>query len=147
MKYKYLGYAYSDMAGWTDIVKNLLYTLDKVTRPWWFPLWLVNSLYYLSTGNSVVLIRSWFWYNFFENVIRKYILKEYVSITDIKEKWGTLRIYYSGSKLPSDLIDSAIEDSYNVCYNCGKHDNCEIIAVKGWDTNLCKQCKNDLKKK
>jgi len=117
MKYNYLGYTRVNEAGWDTIVSNLLYTIDKITRPWYIPLWSVNTIHYLATGNSIVVIRSKFWNKVWE-WFRSKLLREFVQISDIKEKHGTLRIYHSSTNLVNQLIESTIDYSQSTCFKC-----------------------------
>lgn len=60
----------------------------------------------------------------------------------IKEKWGTLRLYHNG--VPESIFDeiTAWEEKYeklseNICINCGKP--AEYMSV-GWILFYCKDC-------
>ena len=66
--------------------------------------------------------------NFFFNYISKYI--HGLHITDIKEKYGHLRIYYSGDNLVEYIIESGIDYTIDICYICGNKDNkCDNIQI------------------
>lgn len=145
-KYRYLGYTYVDVSGWNKIVNELLDNLDKL-RPWYLPRMLLNIMYYLAYGNSIVITRSRFWARIFDKYIYPKI--NYLRITDIKEKYGTLRIYYNGgNNLVNLLIDCTTLLSESICYECGSYDsNCEIIPINGWYTNVCTKCRIKYNKK
>jgi hypothetical protein len=59
-------------------------------------------------------------------------------ITDIKEKYGSLRLYCNyGSKELYDLIDKYEDLSYNTCIKCGKPATYDSI---GWINPYCEDC-------
>jgi len=59
----------------------------------------------------------------------------------IKEKFGTLRIYSSGSNEETNkLIDAAEAASQDICENCGTK---EGVTLEGrWIRALCPSCRN-----
>lgn len=65
-----------------------------------------------------------------------------VTFDQVKEKWGSIRIYYSGGDDYVDgLIRMAEEMSYKICERCG----CPGSPNKqGWVMTLCDDCKEDL---
>ena len=65
-----------------------------------------------------------------------------VKFDQIKEKFGGLRIYYSGGDYYIDgLISMAEEMSYKTCERCG----CPGTPNKqGWIMTLCDNCREDL---
>ena len=60
-------------------------------------------------------------------------------ITQVKEKFGTLRVYcsYYYSEL-EDLIDKAERESSCTCEQCGEEGY--LKTVGGWDMTLCEKC-------
>lgn len=76
-------------------------------------------------------------------------IKDYpdVEFIQIKEKFGTLRVY-TGS-VPdevSDIIDEMCSRSATVCELCGASGKC--ISHSGWVRCMCEECyKNKTKKK
>jgi hypothetical protein len=61
--------------------------------------------------------------------------------TQIKEKWGQLRIYSAGTtKEMYDLIEQAEKESYKTCEQCGSKENVTIAARPTWILTLCKKC-------
>ena len=65
--------------------------------------------------------------------------RPYFEITQIKEKWGTLRVYTFGEdeKL-SELVNKAESESAYVCEHCGsRHD---IGRTSGYIRTLCRTC-------
>jgi hypothetical protein len=63
-----------------------------------------------------------------------------VKFDQVKEKYGGLRIYYSGG---DDYVDGVVsmadEYSYKVCEVCG---NAGKPNKDGWITTLCDSCRN-----
>lgn len=59
-----------------------------------------------------------------------------VSFSQVKEKYGTLRIYYDGA--PDDLVDIILEwaeqCSRSICENCGE---CGKLYDNGWVAVRC----------
>lgn len=67
-----------------------------------------------------------------------------VKFDQVKEKYGGLRIYFSGGDDYVDGLVSMAEDySYKVCEVCG---NAGKPNKGGWITTLCDNCRNDTKK-
>lgn len=65
---------------------------------------------------------------------------DYFFILQIKEKYGSLRVYSNGA--PSsvhDLINKYESISSHVCYYCGELD-VPILDVFGWYLPICKHC-------
>lgn len=67
--------------------------------------------------------------------------------TQIKEKWGLLRVYYifraenehwDWDKIDK-LIDIAETKSKHTCEHCGSND--DVSQTNGWIKTLCKNCK------
>ncbi len=62
-----------------------------------------------------------------------------IRIDQIKEKFGGLRFYVSGSdKYVDDLISKAEDLSYQTCEFCGSND--DIMHSSGWIVTACKKC-------
>jgi hypothetical protein len=62
-----------------------------------------------------------------------------VEFTQVKEKFGSLRVYYSGGdNYIDDLIYFAEDLTTEVCAVCGSNQNVE--STNGWITFLCKNC-------
>ena len=63
-----------------------------------------------------------------------------VKFDQIKEKFGGLRIYFSGGDdYVEGIIDMAEEMSYKICEVCG---NSGKPNKGGWITTLCNNCRN-----
>jgi hypothetical protein len=64
---------------------------------------------------------------------------ESLYFTDIKEKWGLLRVSIgAGPEAAYDAIDEAEDESGGVCEDCG--DPGTTKAVNGWYRTTCKEC-------
>ncbi len=144
--YLYMGYTYTGtIGGWENHTKELIYNLDKLVRPCYLPKFILNLLYYLAFGNFVWYVRNKFFYKFWNKHIQHRICD--LHITDIKEKWGNLSIYYTGDLPIQILIDGYVEESNNICYECGTtSQKCKKIYINGWLTNICDKCESKLKK-
>lgn len=71
--------------------------------------------------------------------------EEKIYITQIKEKYGTLRIYVSyGTDELFNMIDKAEEESAHTCEFCGTKEN--VGQTTGWITTLCHDCIKNLSK-
>lgn len=94
------------------------------------------------------------WYKLIEPVYE--YIKEYnkdkkeedqICFTQIKEKWGLLRIYVNfGTKELYKLIDEAEEKSANVCEYCGSEENVGMRETV-WLTTMCIDCIKEIVKK
>jgi hypothetical protein len=61
--------------------------------------------------------------------------------TQIKEKFGGLRVYYyGGNEYTRGLVGMAESWSYNTCEKCGEKGKPD---KKGWIMTLCDNCKKD----
>ena len=70
------------------------------------------------------------------------VLPEDVRIAQIKEKYGSLRLYsYGASEEIDDLIIEAERESSVTCELCG--DPAVTDWDRGWVTTLCEKCKSD----
>lgn len=73
-----------------------------------------------------------------------------IVITQIKEKWGTLRFYVNNAPQEIyDMISKAEERSQVVCEDCG-YENPEKVRtafIGGWARTICDRCRQNLKNK
>lgn len=61
------------------------------------------------------------------------------AVTDVKEKFGTLRIYISSAPPPFyDTLDHIEEKSALVCEYCGN--SAETRDIGGWYKTICDAC-------
>ena len=66
---------------------------------------------------------------------------EPVEFTQIKEKYGLLRIYYQGGNdMVADIINRAEQESAITCEECGSKE--KVKQSKGWIYTECKLCRN-----
>ncbi len=64
--------------------------------------------------------------------------------TSVKEKFGTLRVYYnhneSDRKLLDEIIRNAQKESRITCDKCGIKDNVSLHVISGWHMTRCNKC-------
>lgn len=64
-----------------------------------------------------------------------------VQATQVKEKFGGLRFYFSGGNDEVyELVDAAEDESYKICENCGSRDG--VTQSKGWIRTECEKCRS-----
>jgi hypothetical protein len=64
-------------------------------------------------------------------------------VTQIKEKWGGLRFYCTGTTDKGwSVIEKAEKESYEVCENCGSKTDVGCYS-DGWISTKCKPCAED----
>ncbi len=64
-----------------------------------------------------------------------------VRFNQVKEKFGALRIYYSGGDQEvSAMISFAESLSRYICENCGKFDTTVGSTTIGWTQSICEEC-------
>ena len=69
-------------------------------------------------------------------------ITNHFQIIQVKEKYGSLRVYTNGAPQPVyDIIDKFEAISEHVCYECGALD-VPIIDDFGWYQPLCEECYN-----
>lgn len=76
-----------------------------------------------------------------EELLKHNYLKDF-RITDIKEKYGGLRIYFGGVPMEceiSSIIDDYSALSENICLECGKPD-IPMLEFGYWLQPICKDC-------
>ena len=84
------------------------------------------------------------WYQLVHDLCTE-IMKLYPSedfkAEQVKEKFGGLRFYVSGSTADiNNVIDDFEEKSYHVCESCGSEDQVECKGRPYWVTTLCAEC-------
>ena len=77
-----------------------------------------------------------------EEYNEKHPQDEPIKFTQIKEKWGGLRMYIDSyvPELIEKLEDIEIE-SYHTCMDCATNDNVKTIPTHGWYMTLCDECR------
>lgn len=135
-KYRHIGYSFPGVPkGWVPIVEETIVKIEKEMWPSWIPMFLKRKIHYWATGNSVVAIKNKFWYKVREKLTNKQV------ITDIKDKYASLRIYgFYGHKI-NDIILDAERKCEKTCEKCGSEESVKIVG-KSWVYCLCKKCRN-----
>ena len=134
--YSYLGYTYLSIPEpWKLIVSRFLQDVDKIIRPWYIPRIFLNIVNNLATGRSVVRIRSHFWLRVLEYFTHG------VQISDIKDKYATLRIYGSFTDGIQELADKAEEECTHICEKCGSREDVDFYGVH-WVYCYCGKCRD-----
>lgn len=96
------------------------------------------------------------WYNLIweisekiEKEIKKDKSLEIFRVSQVKEKFATLRFYYEGNwndKIEK-LIDEAEKKSEQICEQCGKDTGKSNIKGNGWLYNRCDECYEKMENK
>lgn len=64
-----------------------------------------------------------------------------VTFDQVKEKFGSLRIYYTGGDYKiQNMVDFAEQLSESICEECGKFNYSIGRTTKGWIRNVCQEC-------
>ncbi len=138
VKYRYLGYTYLSIPeGWVPRVKQMLEDIDKQVRPWYVPRFILNWIYWLAMGNSVVRARSRWWYY---NVYDKLPIFRQAFIMDIKDKYAGLRVYGFFNPEVDRIVEQTMEDCENLCERCSSTYDVRILDI-GWLYNFCLNCR------
>lgn len=140
-RYSHVGYSHLGVPNpWKLSVQKAMIEIEKLMWPTWMPFWCKRLVHYLATGNSVVRVKYWFFYN-----LRTKLTKGAL-IQDIKEKYATLRIYGLFSNEMHQVIKNAEKECARTCEECGSTDEVEVNDT-GWLYNHCKNCRLKHKKK
>lgn len=138
-KYQHVGYAGLCVPyHWQPIVMETVIKIEQLMWPNWIPFWIKRLIHYLATGNSTFRVKYKWAYNL------RTALTGGLIITDIKIKFGQLRIYGNFTEEIYKLIDDAALKCSTICEDCGSTDNVNSTQVNGWITILCEKCKNKL---
>lgn len=133
-KYMHIGYSNPSVAdGWKPIVKKALIDIERAMWPKYLPMFLKRWIHYLATGNSVVRVK----FKLFHK-LRQRLTKGQI-ITDVKEKYATLRIYYHGGDEIDHIVSEAEKECDKTCELCGSKQDVSIYG-KAWITTMCKAC-------
>ena len=134
-KYSHVGYSYLGVPKqWESIVRVCIMDIEKLMWPKYLPFWFKRLIHYLATGNSIVRVKYW-WAHDLRNKLTGGAM-----ITDIKDKFATLRIYGYFSEEMYNLIDEADKRCQSICEFCGSNDGVQISNTS-WVRNLCKKCR------
>jgi hypothetical protein len=67
--------------------------------------------------------------------------------TQVKEKFGSLRMYHKGGNdYCSGLVSMAASWSWNTCELCGKGGKRHVGHTKGWIGSICDECSEKIKR-
>jgi hypothetical protein len=79
-----------------------------------------------------------------KNVMRPdwaYTKIDQVYFDQVKEKFGSLRVYFTGGdRIIDTMVNFAEQLSESICEECGKFDYSIGRTTKGWLRNVCKEC-------
>jgi hypothetical protein len=105
-KYSYLGVYWNIFNEGTDnynILDKFIKDVDKIVKPKYIPRWFLNLLHLWGNDNSIIKVRN--------RRISQYKdkLTKSILITDIKIKYGTIRIYGYFPQSIEDLITEVEE--------------------------------------
>lgn len=133
-KYYHLNLYFAHGRGWDYLTLTAARELDSLwpkCMPNWFKR-LNNYLLFSYGGRSVIKVTK-----FYHSKIRKLVpfIKEYPRFTQIKEKYGSLRLYSSYNTKIINILENA---SYEICEECGSSQ--KIGRTEGWIKTLCKNC-------
>jgi hypothetical protein len=70
---------------------------------------------------------------------------ESTEVTDVKEKYGGLRIYAFTDEASCDLICKLELESLIICEFCGE--NGRRISLRGWYKTICPKCEDEANKR
>jgi hypothetical protein len=134
-KYRHIGYSFPGVPkGWVAIVEEAIVKIEKEMWPKWIPMFLKRKIHYWATGNSVVRVESNFWYR-----VRTKLTGGQI-ITDIKDKYATLRIYGFYNAGIDKIIAKAEKECEKTCENCASKESVRFVGEK-WVYCLCKKCR------
>jgi len=122
LKYSYLGNVYPECDyGWYDLLIQQLEKIDDLLYSKYTPTFIKRMWHWLHY-KSPYMIRCYFQFNYG------------YSISQIKEKYGRLRIYNA----PSKIYDETLDLSWGICERCGS--NKQMGTTEGYITRMCKSC-------
>lgn len=130
-----------------ELTEKLFKDFPKIFRQHKLPLTKTAMCWGFQCGDG------WYWliYNLC-NCIQSYIdnnphlVITQLEATTVKEKFGGLRFYHSGSNEYIEGMVAFAEDlSYNICEQCGSTGE-DVTQTKGYILTLCNRCKEENKK-
>lgn len=133
-KYRHVGISYPGVPkGWVPIFERAIVAIEKEMWPGWMSFHLKRLIHWLAAGNSVVCIK----FRWAER-LRDFCTHGQM-ITDIKEKYATLRIHGHFREDINKIIREAETECEKTCQECG---NTEDVKINdgGWLYNLCPAC-------
>lgn len=109
---------------WTPIILDMLKQLDKVFRPKYIPIYILN----LAHDSDNKLMKSY---------LNKLIGNFKIDV--IKQKFARLSVYGKYDKV-EDIISNTVMLCNDTCEFCGKR-HTQNVVIKNWVRNLCNECK------
>lgn len=139
-KYTHVGTSYPSVPDpWKPIVEEAIKKIEKKMWPRWMPMFIKRWIFKLATGNSIVRIRSKFWFKIYKHLTKSSV------ITQIKDKFAVLCIYMMGYDDEYDeIIEDATYECTHICERCGTYRmtlGIPVSDVRGWYRRLCPGCK------
>lgn len=117
-KYRYLGKVSPEVPKtWEYIILEMLISIDKLVKPKYYPRFILNFI--ADKG--------------------EYIFDRRVYISQIKQKFGSLRVYGSFSEDIQKIITKAEKSCNMTCEFCGNQGT-NMIMIKNWVRNICTTC-------
>lgn len=121
-KYRYLCQGNPEVpATWEPLILTMLEKLDAIARHKFIPRFFLN---YLSRT--------------FPQLLEEFMPSIY--ITQIKQKFGALRVYGVFTDEAQEIINKTIAICDDTCEFCGNNHTSHVM-VKSWVRNLCTTCK------
>lgn len=102
--------------GWYDIIDNACSIIQSHCD------WRINHVKYLKEKEGIEYDEKDFQCEFLQ----------------IKEKWGSLRIYHNSNEFVDGVIEMASRISETTCIQCSS--NHKVTMTKGWVVPLCETC-------
>lgn len=134
-EYIHVGYSYPGVPNaWVPIVENAIRDIERAMWPRWLPRPICRAIHWLGTGNSIVRVKYRWAFNLRQHLTRGQM------VTDIKEKFATLRIYGSFHSEIHEIIRLAETACSKTCQHCGSTGEDVKRINAGWVYNLCATC-------
>lgn len=138
-KYRYLGAVAPETPEvWKPIVFKMIQDIDRIVKPEYVSRWFLNWLYDKARDSRGLVIRP-----FLDKILNKLI--DDINITQIKQKFATLRVYGIFNKNVEVIVKATEAICANTCEDCGRNGTSNVM-VRGWVKNLCSDCKDTCKK-
>lgn len=140
-QYRHVGYSYPGVpVGWQPIVAKALVDIEKAMWPRWLPMFLKRWIHYFATGNTAYWVKYRWAYN-----LRQKLTKGQI-VTDVKEKYASLRLYFNGGEVIEEIVSKAEKECEETCQMCGGKSKVQVID-SNWMYNLCEECAKQEKEK
>lgn len=138
-KYRYLGAVAPEVPEtWKPIIFKMIEDIDKIIKPKFISRWFLNFLYDKSHNKRGLVVIP-----FLDKILSKLI--DGTNITQIKQKFATLRVYGTFNSNVCIITRAAESTCNNTCESCGNNGTSNVM-VKNWVRNLCLECIEKIKK-